>query len=246
MAKPVTAAVVALLALVSCGLFVPAALRLWVRSDRVVCQNNLRHVAGLLLLVERQSIPAGTVVAPNLPAEKRVSWYATLLPALGKPQLAPDRAGGWEAERNADARAATLAAFLCPVAASARTSSAGLTDYVGCGGVGPDAPRLPADRPGAGAFRYDEPTPLAAIKDGTSNTLLLLETSDHPGLWLAGGPPTLRPLDPVGRPYLGAGRPFGGLHPGGCTVAFADGSFRFLADSASPDVLELLAGIADR
>src|SRR5687767_7571002 len=103
MAKPVTVAILALVALLSCGLFIPFVVRLWVGSDRAVCQNNLRHTAGLLLVVEPKTIPAGTFVAPNLPPEKRVSWYATLLPALGKPQLAPDRAGGWEAAGNADA-----------------------------------------------------------------------------------------------------------------------------------------------
>lgn len=248
MSRAVTVAVLTFVAFTACGLFTPFALTMWGKSDRVVCQNNLRHVAGLSLAVEPATIPAGTVVAPGLTPEKRLSWYVSLLGALGRKDVFDklDRAGGWASAANADARTVTFDKFHCPVAARDRPLSPGLTSYVGCGGVGPDAPGMPVDRPGAGAFRYDEETPLAAIKDGTSNTLFLLETSDNPGPWLAGGPPTLRPLDPAKRPYLGPGRPFGGLHPNGCTVVFADGSFRFLADSASPDVLELLAGIADQ
>ena len=67
-------------------------------------------------------------------------------------------------------------------------------------------------------FRYDEPTILTDVKDGLSNTLMLLETADQPGPWIAGGPPTVRPLDPANRPYLGIGRPFGGCHLGGANA----------------------------
>jgi prepilin-type processing-associated H-X9-DG protein len=94
-------------------------------------------------------------------------------------------------------------------------------------------------------FRYDAPTPVEALTDGVANCLVFLETAAEVGPWIAGGPTSVRPVDPATAPYVGPGRPFGGCHFGGANAAFADGSVRFLAERISPDVLELLAAIAD-
>jgi prepilin-type processing-associated H-X9-DG protein len=117
----------------------------------------------------------------------------------------------------------------------------GVTHYVGVAGVGEDAAALPAYAPQAGIFGCDRSTRLADIHDGTSNTLLLMETAWENGPWTAGGEPTMRGLEPKRQPYLGRGRPFGGTHPGVGGVAFADGSVRFLRESIRPEVLEALA-----
>src|SRR5262245_25306395 len=146
MSKRVAAAVVALLALGAVGLFLPFVAMLWTKSDRARCQNNLRQVAGMLLLVDPASFPAGTVVVPGLPPEKRLSWYTTLLTPLARKDLldALDRAGGWDAPANATARGTTFAYFLCPAASRTDARPEGLTDYAGNGGVGPDGPTLAA------------------------------------------------------------------------------------------------------
>ena len=87
--------------------------------------------------------------------------------------------------------------------------------------------------------------------DGTSNTLLLIETANEPGHWAFGGPATIRGVEPGESPYIGPGRPFGGFHSerqglfgklwNGCNVAMADGSCRSFSDTTSPEVLEALA-----
>jgi prepilin-type processing-associated H-X9-DG protein len=41
-------------------------------------------------------------------------------------------------------------------------------------------------------------------------------------------------------PYIGPGRPFGGLHQGGANVLHADGSVLFLNNSIRPDVFRSL------
>jgi prepilin-type processing-associated H-X9-DG protein len=85
--------------------------------------------------------------------------------------------------------------------------------------------------------------------------LMVLETARDTGPWAQGGLTTVRGLDPEDKPYLGAGRPFGGTHftenslfkrghSLGCNALMMDGSVRFIADTTSPEVLEALATIA--
>jgi hypothetical protein len=84
-----------------------------------------------------------------------------------------------------------------------------------------------------------------------------METARAKGPWSRGGPSTVRGLDPRDQPYLGSGRPFGGLHYEqktfqgkgkslGCNAAMADGSARSLRDSIDPRVLEAMTTIAGR
>ena len=99
---------------------------------------------------------------------------------------------------------------------------------------------MPKGHPRAGVFGYDRQTRVPDITDGVSNTLLLAETGLANGPWTAGGPATVRGLDPSRPPYIGRGRQFGGMHKGGVIVALADGSVRHIAFSINPDVFSLL------
>jgi hypothetical protein len=87
---------------------------------------------------------------------------------------------------------------------------------------------------------YDRPTSVTMIKDGTSNTIALMETRVGLGPWARGGASTLRGLDPTDVPPLGDNRPFGG-HTTGTHAAMADGSVRFLPYSI--DAKRLAAAI---
>jgi prepilin-type processing-associated H-X9-DG protein len=116
--------------------------------------------------------------------------------------------------------------------------------YVGIAGVGADAPSLATGHPRDGIFGYDRQTRMVDIADGTSTTMMLAETTFANGPWTAGGPATVRGLDQGRQPYLGLGRQFGGAHPGGAMVAFADGSVRFLPETIAPTVFEAIATIA--
>lgn len=92
--------------------------------------------------------------------------------------------------------------------------------------------------------------------DGTSNTLLIIETANDPGHWAYGGPATVRAFDPDAAPHIGPGRPFGGFHNGGlvlfgprshiCVVAMADTSVRSFTNATAPEVLEALATVGGK
>jgi prepilin-type processing-associated H-X9-DG protein len=229
---------------------IPLILRWRTDADRARCQNNLRQLALALsdYAQKHKEFPAGTVVVPGLPPEKRLSWVVSQLPRLGHPELeaAIDKTASWDAPANRLPADTFLVELVCPaIYALHPADNPAPLHYPGMAGVGPDAPTLPPDSPRAGVFRYDAPTPVAALRDGVSHCLLLLETGSNPGRWIAGGPASVRSLDPATRPYLGPGRPFGGGHPGGANAAFADGSVRFFTDQTSPEVLEVLAAIAD-
>jgi prepilin-type processing-associated H-X9-DG protein len=251
MRRVVTIAVLALGVFVLGGLLVSLLGRSHASAERTRCQDNLRRICQQYLLVEandKKQFPAGTIVVADLPPEKRLSWLASGLTRLGHANVAETMnfQAAWDADTNRSAAQTFLPHLACPAVVSARpTDGSAPLFYPGIAGVGPDAARQPPIAPGAGMFRYDSPTLVADVKDGLSNTLLLIETSDRPGAWIAGGPTSVRPLDPANQPYLGRGRPFGGCHLGGANAAFADGSGRFITDEISPNILERLATIAD-
>jgi prepilin-type processing-associated H-X9-DG protein len=237
-------------AFIVAGVLITMIARSRASGDRVRCQDNLRRI-GLGYLADEaaksKAFPAGTVNVAKLPPEQRVSWVVPGLARLGQPDAANavDVTAAWNIDPNKTTGRTFVSVLACPSIADLRaTDGYGPLDYPGLAGVGTDAATKPANAAGAGIFRYNEPTYVTEVKDGLANTLALLETSS-PGAWIAGGPPTIRPLDPATLPYIGPGRPFGGNHFGGANAVYADGSVRFITDRVSPRVLELEVGIAD-
>jgi prepilin-type processing-associated H-X9-DG protein len=240
-----------LLVLVALGL--PALLRWRTMAERARCQDHLRRLAGMALgdyAKGREAYPAGTVANKDLPPERRLSWVVEVLhrPGLNRGDLAValDRSAAWDAKVNQKVTRTMIVTLLCPgIAAEAADDPSGRLHYLGIAGVGTDAATLEADNVRAGVFRYNSPTPLAAISDGFSNVLLLMESGFNVGPWGAGGPTSVRAVVPGQQPYIGPERPFGAGHLGGVNVAFADGSVRYLTDRIDPTVLEMLAAMAD-
>ncbi|HEV3204957.1 MAG TPA: DUF1559 domain-containing protein, partial [Gemmataceae bacterium] len=143
--------------------------------------------------------------------------------------------------------------FLCPGNSNkAEPGRPGFSHYVGIAGVGKNAAELSlrtadesAIRSNVGFFGYDRQIKPEDIKDGLATTLAVAETHADNGPWTAGGPSTVRGLDPQNLPYLRSQGQFGGIHyAGGAMVLFVDGSTRFIKESISPEVFEALATIA--
>lgn len=251
MKQIVSVVIVVLMVVVAIGMLVPTILRDRAAADRARCMEHMRRLAvqGIGDAVKStNAFPAGTVVVPALEPERRLNWIAPLLLTLGRDDLRQklDMTVPWDAPPNQAVAQTQFVITICPAAAPANAPP-GFSPlcYVGNGGVGPQAATLAADQPGAGIFRYDAPTPVAAVKDGISNCMLLLETADRPGPWLAGGPASVRSLDPAAEIYIGKGFAFGGNHPNGANIAFADGSVRFIDATIQPGIFRQIAAIAD-
>lgn len=228
---------------------------------RAHCVNNLKQI-GLGLLNYHESFgafPTGTVVRPGLPPERRLSWLVLLIGFMEQVRFLIDFDASWDSDQNFVMKehydidqdrtlvrpVGSVAVFHCPaVTAGDPPRGPSHTHYVGIAGVGVDAPRLPLVDRRAGVFGYDRQTRLEDIKDGTSTTMAVAETGRSNGPWTAGGPPTVRGLDPARQPYLGPGRQFGGTHRGGALVLFADGSVRFLRNSIDRRLFEGLSTIS--
>jgi prepilin-type processing-associated H-X9-DG protein len=246
------------------GLLLPAIARVREAQHRVACLNNLKQI-GLSLKAyhdAKDCFPAATVASPDLPPEKRLSWLTQVWPAFleGGYRTNFVETKAWDAKENCPPRwshrvemagrkweevSGDVPVFFCPSnPARASASLPSPTHFVGMAGFGNDAAALAKDDPKAGIFGYDRQTNLKDIRDGTSTTLLVAETAWENGPWTAGGQATVRGLNPGRQSYLGRGGQFGGSHPGGVNVLFADASVRFLNESIDPHIFEALTTYA--
>jgi prepilin-type processing-associated H-X9-DG protein len=238
------------------GLLVVAVQGVRRSAQEMECRQNLQALAKSLenYYWSYNRFPPGTIWNDDLPVERRLSWTVDAWSFYEAHMLRHARTKSWDAEENHLVAILTPRFLLCPANSEQKREGVGLAHYVGIAGVGADAARLPAGDRNAGVFGYDRATKREYIKDGLATTLMVLETTSALGPWCAGGPSTVRGLDPEGAPYLGAGGQFGSMHrhtlPGSLSgrvttnALFADGSVRPLTPDVSPRVLEALATIA--
>ncbi len=223
------------------------------------CMNNLRRI-GLGVNVyndntREKTFPFAAIPNAELPVNERLSWHAGILPYLDHAVPANrkwldvsgaiDRKRSWGDPDNAVAANTTISIFLCPNHPTydpmVRPATA---HYVGCAGLGADAASLPKGDERAGFFGYDRVLRRDdLIKKGASSTLMVLETTNQNGPWIAGGFPTVRGVPEVDH-LIGFDAPFGGCHAGGMNALFADGSVRPLSDTIEPKVFQDLARLA--
>lgn len=225
---------------------------MWDYTDAKTAFPNGRNAADAakVLMSDAQPdpnrlFPPGTLPHPSLPPERRLSWQFILAPHFDRSdavtQFSRDKA--WDAEENKAGLATVVSSLICPSQfRPVPTGEPIVTHYIGMAGVGADAPTLPQTHARAGFLRYDDPTRTGSVVRGFSYTISIMETSTEPGPWAAGGPATVRGLDPQRLPYIG--RQFGG-HPEGANAAFADGSVRFQSLRIADRLLEMMAKLKD-
>jgi hypothetical protein len=257
------AVVVGVILVLAAGLLAPAVVRVREAASRTTCQCHigcLAHAIHSYSASNTDRLPAGTITYPDLPPERRLSWYVPVFPFIEESQVYKqfDQTAAADDDRNRDATSHRFRNFVCPSSGEydrddkVWKSPTPVTHYVGVAGVGADAATLPVGHPRAGAFGYDRRAALPDdFPDGLSNTLFLIETGLNPGHWAFGGTATVRAVEPGAAPYIGRGRPFGGFHANGwslwretesvCNAVMADASLRTLRSTVAPEVLEALA-----
>ncbi len=192
------------------------------------------------------------------PPDQRVSWMRELLPFLGDDRYRAvydgiDPGLSWRDPKNARAGSVLVPHFLHPQGGRYYTRVRGVdwqqavTHFVGMSGVGPDSPYYDINDPRAGIFGYNRRTRKENVKDGLSNTIVMIQTDPAlVGPWIAGGGATIRGTSETGADVGEVGGfsspPLGGKQ--GVYIIMADGSVRFLTKGVSPEVFKALSTMA--
>jgi prepilin-type N-terminal cleavage/methylation domain-containing protein/prepilin-type processing-associated H-X9-DG protein len=219
------------------------------------CRSNLRQI-GLGLLAYEQSMgvfPTGCIA----PTKKRIAWSALLLPYVD--QLATWQAMDFDrpytAMESREATTCVIPLYLCPSTGrvvedrfGATTGDRnrngkvepgdflGLTDYGGMFGAAmPEVNRL-----ANGMMLYDKSVPVADVRDGLSNTMIVAEDTGRgwqwDGEWVNGE----NIFDQHGKINASQNNEIWSDHPDGAMVLLCDGSVHFLAESMEDHVLQAL------
>lgn len=208
-------------------------------------KNNLRTLALAMhnYAGAHNAFPAGTHPNADLEPEKRLSWIADVLPYLDQSRVfqSIDFTKSWNDPVHERLTQLNLPLLHTPAMVDGTVVPGGITQYVGIGGVGADAPMLPVTDRRAGAFGYNRVTTIADIKDGTSSTILVTEANKDFGPWIAGGRSTIRSL--TTKPYINGPDGIGGPFKGIVHAAIADGSVRVISENIDPAILEALSTI---
>ena len=252
------------------GLLLPAVQSAREAARRCGCSNNMVQLGLALHNYEfaHEAFPPGVTGDPgpirSEPEGHHVGWIVRLLPFIEQQALAShfSIADGAYAPVNAEARAASIPALICPSAPIERVRDEGgvkvaVSSYAGCH----HSIEAPIAADNDGILFLDSRIRFSDITDGSSNTLLLGEHRGSPGDlgWASGTRATLRNTSPIagggrdGRPReepapadpLVVGG-FSSFHAGWLVVVgMADGAVRVVHADTDPEVLRQLGDRAD-
>jgi prepilin-type processing-associated H-X9-DG protein len=218
------------------ALLLPAVQSAREAARRMACTNNLKQI-GLAMHNYHDAngaFPAAYVT--DATGKPMHSWRVALLPYLGRGDLY-DRYNfnePWDSPNNLMVERQMPDVYRCPSSTSARAGST-LTNYVVIVGE-PAVPRQQS------VFVPNHWTKLSDIIDGTSNTLLVVETVNPVSWTCPDTDPTYDQL--VAQVEIGPSA-IGSEHPGGANVVFADGSAQFLPLSIDLQIIRLMVQPSD-
>jgi prepilin-type processing-associated H-X9-DG protein len=199
------------------------------RWQRTECANHLRQIA--LALHDYHQVygclPPAHVDGPG--GKPMHSWRVLILPFLHYEKLYQqyDFAEPWNSPKNSLLAKRIPHEYRCPAAQEANSWA---TNYVAV--VGPATAW-----PGSKCVRFQD------IKDGTSDTILLVEVADATIPWME--PRDMRFSRAIVGVNMDRHRGIGSHHRGGANISLADGSTRFLPNSISPAAIRTLLTLAD-
>mgnify|MGYP002622980843 CR=1 FL=1 len=213
-------------------------------SARALDQAKLRSLIRGLRGYEKVSgsFPPGAAGTSAVPAERRLSWMAQLLPyyepqAGWKDELSFSRP--WNVAPNDAVARRHLPAVINPAIGLEHTADGyPVTHYVGVAGLGADAGSMPAGHGRAGVFGFDRQISLLELTGHASQTMAIAGVSQQLGPWARGGNATVRPF--TVEPYINGPDGFGSGQADGMFAAMADGSARFVNKDIDPNVFRQL------
>ncbi len=211
----IIAAVVAIPMLLICigilvALLLPAVQAAREAARRMQCSNNMKQIALAMFNYEstyRTFPPAFTTDQDGQPLH---SWRTLILPYMEQQALYSqiDLAKPWDDPVNLPFASIVIPAYACP---SAQVDAPEKTCY-----------QVVVDQ--GGVFAGASACKLGSITDGTSNTLLVVETEPYNAV------PWMSPRDTNLSGFLNRNQAGRSAHTHGANVAMADGSVRFLSD----------------
>lgn len=227
------------------ALLLPAVQQAREAARRSQSKNNLKQL-GLAIhnyYDTANQMPQGTHPNPQLKPEDRLSWIVDVLPMLDQATLSNkiDMKKGWKDKANESVKQ-SIPTLLNPSQTNPpRADGYGVTNYVGIAGIGKDAATLPLNDKNVGFFGYDRVVKFRDVTDGTSNTMMVTDSSKDFGPWSQGGTATIRAL--TTKPYINGPDGIGSPHAGIINVLMGDGSVRSVRQDIDPKIFEALSTI---
>jgi prepilin-type processing-associated H-X9-DG protein len=244
------------------ALLLPAVQAAREAARRMTCQNNLKQVG--LGLLNYESVHGAFPPGSSEPQGQGLAWSLFILPSLEQPAIYAlyhfDKSA--ISAENMEATGHVLKIYLCPSTSRRMDDRVGDVswdrnhngvrdpgDGMGCidyGGIHGFAHMDHAESPPNGMLPWNNPpsqpavaVTVATVRDGTSNTLMVGESSGRgfsKGTWARG----TNVFDVTVPINTRQGDELFSDHPGGVNGLFADGSVHFLADGLDLKVLEAL------
>ncbi|HET6323959.1 MAG TPA: DUF1559 domain-containing protein [Planctomycetaceae bacterium] len=195
--------------------------------------------------VKQGHFPSAALGSDGLPPAERLSWLAQLVATVLQPNRpAPVWTESWRSTRNDRFVRQQIPEFLNPsIPKVTGAENYPTTHFAGVAGVGTDAADLPIGNPRAGIFGNGRSTRLQDIRDGASNTLMVVGVTGDLGSWAASGTPSVRAF--TREPYVNGPDGIGTGSPDRMLVLKADGSVQEFSSKTDPRVLRRMAAMAD-
>jgi prepilin-type processing-associated H-X9-DG protein len=222
--------VVALVTMITFGgilvaLFLPAVGAAREAARRSQCTNNLKQIALAMHNYHDayKCFPPAVITDRN--GRPMRSWRVALLPFLEQSALykAYKSDEPWDGPNNRALGNIAIPTYRCPSDPSLVPTETNYVMIVGKGAFG----GLP-----------NEATRMSDIRDGASNTIMIVEVTGSGIPWME--PRDLSVEEIQHQINDGSGKWISSKHPGGVNVALCDGSVRFLAETIDRKILQSL------
>jgi prepilin-type processing-associated H-X9-DG protein len=205
------------------ALLLPAVQAAREAARRTQCSNNLKQIA---LAFHNYHDTYGTFPPAYIPDENgrpMHSWRVLILPFLEQQALYNmyNFDEPWDSPANAMVTSTAIPVFQCP---SDPGSGIANTNYMVITGPGT-------------VFEGSQAVSFREIRDGTSNTLLVVEVTGTNTSWAE---PVDLDANSLTLPFARGSNSPGSYHPGGINAAMCDGAVQFLADSIDPTTFRAL------